>query len=297
MSEYDINNQTREENPIPADERSHQQQDFYLGQTQPSPEPKDENDSDLTFDFGQLIFGVVLLLLLFHGDSGLFGEWTFYIYLAIAIIIHELGHVIVGKSFGCAIKEMQVFFLAFMSYKPKQIPGGSSWRDITWSLGLLPFGGVTVFKSRGAEEQEKGQWYYQEPENRGMELTAATSPYIDDKPAWQRLLISAAGVLFNFATFLILYVIMSFTTPGLRHVVSPLAQLSLILAVLNILPIYPLDGGAAVFALYEIVTGKKPSPMFTKVCGWVGFVVIILLFWVFPEALNGILNSVFRAFF
>lgn len=182
MSEYDINNQPREEKPIPADEVNNERPDIYAGPTQPSPDDQNRDEGSISFDFGQLIFGVVLLLLLFHGDSGIFGEWTFYIFLAIAIIIHELGHVIVGKSFGCSIKEMQVFFLAFMSYKPKQIPGGSSWRDITWSLGLLPFGGVTVFKSRMTEEQETGQWYYREPgpESRAMESSAATSPYIDD---------------------------------------------------------------------------------------------------------------------
>ena len=77
----------------------------------------------------------------------------------------------------------------------------------------------------------------------------------------------------------------------------PLALMSLFIAVLNILPIYPLDGGAIVFALYEMITGKKPSPGFTKVCGWIGFIFIVLFFWVFPEWLNGILDSVFGLFF
>ena len=77
----------------------------------------------------------------------------------------------------------------------------------------------------------------------------------------------------------------------------PLISLSLFLAVLNILPIYPLDGGAIVFALYEIITGKKPSPKFTQACGWIGFIFIVLFFWVFPEWLDGILGSVFRTFF
>ena len=51
------------------------------------------------------------------------------------------------------------------------------------------------------------------------------------------------------------------------------------------------------FALYEILTGKKPSPNVTKICGWIGFVFIVLFFWVFPEWLSGIMDSVLGLFF
>ena len=74
-------------------------------------------------------------------------------------------------------------------------------------------------------------------------------------------------------------------------------MLSLFIAVLNILPVYPLDGGAIVFALYEIVTGKKPSQGFTNACAWIGFIFIILFFWIFPEWLDGLLENVFGMFF
>lgn len=42
----------------------------------------------------------------------------------IVVLIHELGHVIMGKSFGCNIKEMQMFFLPFISYKHRQVAVG-----------------------------------------------------------------------------------------------------------------------------------------------------------------------------
>ncbi|MBR5083965.1 MAG: site-2 protease family protein [Prevotella sp.] len=128
-------------------------------------------------------------------------------------------------------------------------------------------------------------------------MTSAASPYIDDKPAWQRLLISAAGVLCNIATFLILYFILPHISSESTNFLWPLIAWSLILAIINILPIYPLDGGAIVFALYEIITGKKPSPTFTNVCGWIGFIFIILFFWVFPEWLGGIIERVFDMLF
>jgi len=303
MNENEINNQSIEEQPVHVDEENGNPIDVYMGPTQPSSDlydeedEKDEVEEGFSFHWAQLLYGIAICLWFSLGDSTFFTNWTFYLYLGAVIIIHELGHVVFGKTFGCHIKEMQVFFFPFVSYKPRKVAGGSSWRDITWSLGVLPLGGATVFRSRELEEEEKRQWYYQEPDTPEEEYTVATSPYIDDKPAWQRLLISAAGVLFNFATFLVLYVIMPFIPVDWYEIVGPLTTLSLILAVLNILPIYPLDGGSIVFALFEILTGKKPSPVFTKICGWIGFIIIVLLFWVFPESLDGILGSVFRTFF
>ena len=274
--------------------------DYYIESEQSSSEMNDNKQSQkpqegLTFKWINLLFGAVIFLGLSKGGDFFTNDWTVYIYLAVVVIIHELGHVIAGKSFGCYIQEMQVFFLSFISYKPKQKPGGSSWRNITWSLGVLPLGGVTVFKSR---KSDGGNDVNGADAGRlGKEMTPAASPYIDDKPAWQRLLISAAGVLCNIATFLILYFILPHISIESTNFLWPLIAWSLILAIINILPIYPLDGGAIVFALYEIITGKKPSTTFTNVCGWIGFIFIILFFWVFPEWLGGIIEHVLGMLF
>ena len=252
-------------------------------------------ENGFSFNLLNFVLGVAFCVWIADGSSLFTDDWGFYLYLCVAVVIHELGHVVMGKSFGCFIKEMQVFFLAFVSYKPKRVAGGSSWRDIKWSLGVLPLGGVTVFKSRATFDAAEvdgmaaGNW------NIGVD--AAKSPYIEDKPAWQRLLISAAGVLANLATFLLLYVVLPHLPFEWYDFLRLLAVLSLLLAVLNILPVYPLDGGSIVFALYEMITGKSPSPAFTKACSWIGFAFIVLFFWVFPEWLNGILRSVFSLFF
>lgn len=255
---------------------------------------KDKKPKDgFTFNWFNLFLGLALFIGLSYDRTFFTNDYSFYIYLAIVVVIHELGHVIVGRSFGCIIKEMQVFFLSFVSYKPTQDSEGSTWRKIRWSLGVLPLGGVTVFKSRNLvyeNNEDTLTW------KRVSEAPVA-SPYINDKPAWQRLLISAAGVLFNIATFIILYFSLPYMSLGFNDLLHPLMSLSLLLAVLNILPVYPLDGGAIVFAIYEMITGRKPSQMFTNVCGWIGFVFIVLFFWVFPEWLSGILDGVFGLFF
>lgn len=53
--------------------------------------------------------------------------------------------------------------------------------------------------------------------------------------------------------------------------------LSLILAIMNILPIPALDGGHVTFLLYEIVTGRKPGDKFLEYAQIVGMVILFSL--------------------
>ena len=55
------------------------------------------------------------------------------------------------------------------------------------------------------------------------------------------------------------------------------ALLSIMLGVMNLLPIPALDGGHVVFLLYEIVSGKKPSDKFLENAQMVGFFLLITL--------------------
>ena len=53
------------------------------------------------------------------------------------------------------------------------------------------------------------------------------------------------------------------------------AFLSIILAFMNILPIPALDGGHAVFAIYEMVTRRKPSDKVLEKAQYIGFAILI----------------------
>jgi regulator of sigma E protease len=55
------------------------------------------------------------------------------------------------------------------------------------------------------------------------------------------------------------------------------ALLSIMLGVMNLLPIPALDGGHVLFLLYEIISGKKPSDKFLENAQMVGFVLLISL--------------------
>lgn len=55
------------------------------------------------------------------------------------------------------------------------------------------------------------------------------------------------------------------------------AFLSLILAVMNILPIPALDGGHVMFLIYEVVTGRKPSDKFLEYAQITGMIILLAL--------------------
>ena len=55
------------------------------------------------------------------------------------------------------------------------------------------------------------------------------------------------------------------------------ALLSIILAVMNILPIPALDGGHVMFVLYELITGRKPSDKFLEYAQITGMVILFAL--------------------
>ena len=69
------------------------------------------------------------------------------------------------------------------------------------------------------------------------------------------------------------------------------AFLSIMLGIMNLLPIPALDGGHVVFLLYEVVSGRKPNEKFMEYAQIAGMVFLIALL----IYANG--NDIFRAFF
>ncbi|MDR1562738.1 MAG: RIP metalloprotease RseP [Dysgonamonadaceae bacterium] len=55
------------------------------------------------------------------------------------------------------------------------------------------------------------------------------------------------------------------------------ALLSIMLGVMNLLPIPALDGGHVLFLLYEVITRRKPSDKFLEKAQYIGMVLLILL--------------------
>ncbi len=55
------------------------------------------------------------------------------------------------------------------------------------------------------------------------------------------------------------------------------AMLSIMLAVVNLLPIPGLDGGHVLFVLYEMITRRKPSDRFLETATWIGLILVLFL--------------------
>ena len=55
------------------------------------------------------------------------------------------------------------------------------------------------------------------------------------------------------------------------------ALLSIMLGVMNLLPIPALDGGHILFLIFEMLTGRKPSDKFMIVAEWIGMALLIML--------------------
>jgi len=69
------------------------------------------------------------------------------------------------------------------------------------------------------------------------------------------------------------------------------AMLSIILGVMNLIPIPALDGGHIAFTLYEIITGRKPSDTFLAIMQIIGMILIFgLMFLAFGNDISRLLR-------
>ena len=122
--------------------------------------------------------------------------------LSILILIHEFGHFIFAKMFGIRVDKFFLFFDAgghkLFSTKSgwftKICPKAAEW-ETEYGIGWLPLGGYC--KIAGMIDESMDTEY----------LKSEAQPWeFRSKPAWQRLLVMAGGVLFNFIFAIIMYI-------------------------------------------------------------------------------------------
>lgn len=229
--------------------------------------------------------GVVLLVLLviysvFTPERGIL-----VFCLAINVLLHELGHYAAGRAFKCVMRKVSLFFIPAISYKVNSYssldPKRNTWRDTEWTLGVLPLGGYTTF----------------------VESTLAPppdsnlSPFINHKPAWQQLIINAAGIGMNLLTFVVCYVILSILPIGTMAFIIEIMYLAIVLAVFNVLPFYPLDGSSICTSIYEMCTGRKLPEGVMTVYKIVGSVFMVYLFFFNPDVVFNFLHKLLPSLF
>ena len=156
---------------------------------------------------------------------------------AILVIIHEFGHFLFARIFGIKVERFYIFFnpkFSLFKWKPKEYvkclskntpydseleakenekPEASSaekeaqkdsdkekapkkgfWNDTEYGVGWLPLGGYCKIAGMIDESMDKEQ------------MAKPAQPWeFRSKPAWQRLLVMIAGVLFNFLLAILIY--------------------------------------------------------------------------------------------
>ena len=122
--------------------------------------------------------------------------------LSVLILVHELGHFLFAKLFGIRVDKFFLFFdigdRKLLSTKEgwfsKLFPKGKDW-ETEYGIGWLPLGGYCKIAGM-VDESMDTEYLKNEPQ-----------PWeFRTKPAWQRLLVMAGGVLFNFIFAIIMYI-------------------------------------------------------------------------------------------
>jgi regulator of sigma E protease len=140
----------------------------------------------------------------------------FILAFSILVVLHEMGHFLPAKWFGCRVDKFYLFFNPWFSLWKTQKG------ETEYGLGWVPLGGYVKIAGMIDESMDKEQ------------LKQPAQPYeFRAKPAWQRLIIMLGGVTVNFILALILFAMILFVwgeeklpVGGLRYglMVDSLAQ-------------------------------------------------------------------------
>jgi regulator of sigma E protease len=108
--------------------------------------------------------------------------------LSILVILHEFGHYITARWFGCRVEKFYLFFDPWFSLFKKKVG------DTEYGVGWLPLGGYV--KIAGMIDES-------------MDTEAMKQPAKDwefrSKPAWQRLIIMLGGIIMNVIVAILIY--------------------------------------------------------------------------------------------
>jgi regulator of sigma E protease len=112
----------------------------------------------------------------------------FILAFSILVVLHEMGHFLPAKWFGCRVDKFYLFFNPWFSLWKKQVG------ETEYGLGWVPLGGYVKIAGMIDESMDKEQ------------LNMPPQPWeFRSKPAWQRLIIMLGGVVVNFILALILF--------------------------------------------------------------------------------------------
>ncbi|MEP7375398.1 MAG: RIP metalloprotease RseP [Chitinophagaceae bacterium] len=108
--------------------------------------------------------------------------------LSLLIILHEFGHYITAKWFGCRVEKFFLFFDPWFALVKKKVG------DTVYGIGWLPLGGYVKISGMIDESMDK----------EAMKQPAKEWEF-RSKPAWQRLIIMLGGIVMNVLVAFVVY--------------------------------------------------------------------------------------------
>jgi regulator of sigma E protease len=108
--------------------------------------------------------------------------------LSILVILHEFGHYITARWFGCRVEKFFLFFDPWFALVKKKVG------DTVYGIGWLPLGGYVKISGMIDESMDK-EAMKQPPKE--WEFRS--------KPAWQRLIVMLGGIIMNVLVAFVIY--------------------------------------------------------------------------------------------
>lgn len=113
----------------------------------------------------------------------------FILSFSILIVLHEFGHYITAKWFGCRVEKFYLFFNPWFSLFKKKVG------ETEYGVGWVPLGGYVKISGMIDESMDKEA------------MKKPPEPYeFRSKPAWQRLIIMLGGVIVNVILAIIIFI-------------------------------------------------------------------------------------------
>lgn len=133
--------------------------------------------------------------------------------LGFLVFVHELGHFLFARLFGVRVEKFYLFFNPRISlFRAKRFDGkwhfkffapndDEEWEkypeSTEWGIGWLPFGGYCAIAGM-VDETHSSDELASEPQD--WEFRS--------KPAWQRMFVIIGGILVNFITAIIVFILL-----------------------------------------------------------------------------------------
>ena len=172
-----------------------------------------------------------------------------FVTVLIVLLVHEAGHLLVARWFGIQVERLTIGF-------GPELLGFTDRYGTRWSLAVLPFGASVKIPTNRTPNSASEKRAISVAELRCRATICAAGPLAN-------LLFACVtyGISFAFFGQAGVFPTPQFETPVV--ITSVVAGFSILVAVFNLTPIPPLDGGMLALIVIQVLT-RKPIPDYVQ---------------------------------